>query len=101
MFDVSVLAGFFIIATLIEGIIEYAKPAWDPTKREGMYEMYAGAVVGILIAVLSGLDLFAALGVPLGNIEAVGPWAGIVLTGFFIGRGANYMHKIVQALPSS
>ena len=51
------------------------------------------AVVGVLLCVLSGADMYAALGVPF-SLPAV----GMVLTGIFASRGANFVNDLIGRL---
>lgn len=85
-----------IVAFLIEAVVETVKPLWDPEKRTELPDRLAGLAVGELTAIVGGFDVFAANSVPLANLEALGAWPGIVLTGILLSRGANFMHSLVN-----
>ena len=82
----------FVLALLVEAVIETFKPLWEPEKRT--FGFFASLVGGILAAVvinyLAGLDLFAWLGVPLSPAIA-----GVLLTGVLISRGSNFVHDLI------
>lgn len=48
-------------------------------------------VLGITIALGTGIDLFATVGLPI-NI----PYLGLILTGIIISRGANFIHDLFK-----
>ena len=50
-------------------------------------------IVAVLLCVLSGADMYAALGVPF-SVPAV----GMVLTGIFASRGANFVNDLIGKL---
>lgn len=51
------------------------------------------AVAAVLLCVLSGADMYAALGVPF-SVPAV----GMVLAGIFASRGANFVSDLIGRL---
>lgn len=56
--------------------------------------LVAGVLVGVLVAVNWGIDVFKMVGLPDGMIPFVGP----VLTGIIIGRGSNVVSDLVTKL---
>jgi len=87
------IAIIFVLSTLVEGLVEYFG-APLPSK----YKPFAAAALGILVCVIYNADLLALLGLP-----AAFPYAGSVLTGFVIARGANYINDVISrvgVLPS-
>ena len=50
-------------------------------------------IMSVLLCVLSGADMYAALGVPF-SLPAV----GMVLTGIFASRGANFVSDLIGRL---
>lgn len=81
-------AALFIVAVLVEGIVEYfvSKP-----EVEQPWLKYVAALLSVTICILYNLDLFAAFGL----VSAV-PFVGSVLTGFVIGRGSNYLNDFIS-----
>ena len=70
-------------AIVVREVVELVKPLWDDTKLNGIYDVVAAVVVGIL--------LNAALAVSLGNSLPVAVGVGVV-TGFV----ASVWNKIVD-----
>lgn len=82
------IAIVFILATLVEGLIEYLGSPLPSTLKP-----YAAALLGVVVCVVYNADLLAALG-----YSAVFPYAGAILTGFVIGRGSNYLNDIISRM---
>ena len=103
------LAGIFVLAFLAESLTEYfARPFLKPETLPGVEPApaaagngqrvipafvlrYAAAGVGILLAVAYRADVLALFG-----LEAWFPWIGWVVTGIILGRGANYLHDVID-----
>ena len=85
-----------VVAILVEAIIEYAKSV-GKLFLEGNYRTAATQLTAILLAVglcgATGADLFRVLGV-----DFFYPWIGVVLTGIFGSRGANYVSDLIRRL---
>jgi len=96
---VAVVTAVLLLATLVEGMVEYLldvplkKLVADPDWRGEVMKVSAAAV-GVLVALLAGLDIFAPI---LGDKT---PLLNQILTGLVIGRGANYAHDLVSGLGS-
>lgn len=99
----ALLAG---MAFVIEAVVELIAAAWikdwipDETKRRNVLRVIA-SLIGIVFTVSYGLDIFAvlvAIYADILNLEAVYPeiaqWAGTIVTGISIGRGAQWFHDI-------
>ncbi len=67
-------------------------PALEPYKWT---LMYISAAVGVAGAFIYRFDLLSLLGQFVGADVNVTPF-GITLTGLAIGRGANYLHQIID-----
>ena len=85
------------LSTIVEVIIEAFMPLLDPLfKRLPVPEdvepyLYLSMAVGLVLTLAYQADLLAAIG--LAEEPAL---AGIVITGFFIGRGANFTHSVIK-----
>ena len=66
----------------------------NPAKK--IISIILGAVVGLLVSGIVGLDLFAAAGMPLGDKASMFPYVGVMLTGLVVGLGANPTHEVVR-----
>lgn len=93
----AVVTAVLLLATLVEGMVEYLLDV--PLKKlikdedwRGEAMKVSAALVGVLVALLAGLDIFAPI---LGDKT---PLLNQLLTGLAIGRGANYTHDIVGGL---
>ena len=81
-----------VVAALVEAITENIVWLW---KEGWKLERIIALVVGIAVCVLSGLDLFMLVDIPL----AV-PYVGSVLTGFLVTRGGNAVHDLLKLIGS-
>jgi hypothetical protein len=87
MLDFTHLA---LVAFLVEALIQALKPIYD--KENGWNrDKVISIVVGILVCVVTNVDLFA----ELGFVVAV-PYLGSVLTGVIASRGSNFVHDILK-----
>lgn len=77
-----------VTAFLAEAIWETFKMVWQNGKIS--VDRIGSMAVGLLIAVGAGVDLFAMVGAPLQI-----PYVGMVLTGFLISRGSNFVHDLL------
>ena len=95
----AILLGIFLLAFLVESLVEYLFGAlFDHVPGITPYKwvlMYVAMAVGILGAFVYQFDLIYLIGlyVKAGIATTV---FGIILTGAAIGRGANYLHDLVQ-----
>jgi len=79
-------------ATFVEGLITYFKLLKDFTEMKWAFVSLA---IGIIVAFAYQLDLLATFG-----YTAIQPWIGYLLTGFVLGRGANYVNDIISKFSS-
>ena len=87
------IALVLMLAVTAEALVEYGKSlaaAFGGGDYKAAVLQLCAAVVGVLLCVLSGADMYAALGVPF-SLPAV----GMVLTGIFASRGANFVGDII------
>lgn len=77
-----------VVATLVEAIWENLKMVWQSGKLN--VDMIGSLVISILVAIFTKIDIFSALGISI-NI-----YAGSILTGIIISRGANFVHDILS-----
>jgi hypothetical protein len=78
----------FVLTILIEGIVEHFA-----TPVPSAYKPYVAAVLAVVVCLLYGADLLAALGA-----RALVPYVGEVLTGLVISRGAGYINTLISRL---
>lgn len=71
----------------------------NPAKK--IISIILGAIAGLLISGVVGLDLFAAAGMPLGDRASMFPYVGVMLTGLVVGLGANPTHEVVRWVTES
>lgn len=76
-----------VVAVLVEAVWENLKMVWQSGKLN--VNMIGSLVVSILIAILTKIDIFGALGITI-NV-----YVGSALTGIIISRGANFVHDLL------
>lgn len=86
--------GLVFSAIIIEGIITYVKTF--VVDGNFKWQMLAGVVIGILVALAYNIDLFAMAG-----LTSVIPFVGCVLTGVLISRGSNYVFDLIKNLQTT
>jgi hypothetical protein len=86
-----------IVAILTEAIWENLKRIFPQTEFIEKYWEYIGKlgalIVGIGVALLTGVNIFSLLEIPIKS-ELV----DVVLTGMLLGRGSNYIHDLLSRL---
>lgn len=95
--SLGILFVIFALAFLTESATEYI--FGTPMDKFGLSGfkwalMYISLAVGIGLAFYYQLDLIALLATVVGE-EIATSWVGYCLTGFGIGRGANWLHQFV------
>ena len=94
----STIVLVLIIAITVEALIEYAKTVAKAV-LEKQYKVGITQGVAIIVSVLLcfavEVDFYAALGVTF-----AAPWIGILLTGIFASRGANFVSDLFKKLQS-
>ena len=88
--------GVALADTAIGGMQDFLATFKDNPGRR-LLSLYLGMLLGLLLAGLFGLDVFAATG---GATDGLPATAGlrIVATGLLIGLGSNPTHEVIQAL---
>ena len=84
------------LAVTVEAVVEYVKSIIKMVTDKDVKTLItqlAALAVSILLCFDAGADLYAALGLTCGV-----PGVGIVLTGIFGSRGANYVSDLVSKL---
>ena len=81
------IVGVVALAFLAESLVEYFVAEWA-----GRWTKYIAAGVGIAMALNFGLDIFGEL---LGLGSRI-PYAGMVLSGLVLGRGANFVNDFAD-----
>lgn len=84
------ILSLILAAVLIEAIIETVKLALDGGIR---WEHVASILLGVIVAAVYGLDLFA-----LAGLETPLPYVGSVLSGIIFGRGSNYVADLLSKI---
>lgn len=92
--DINALKSVVVAALLVEAIVTNIKPIYDKEKGWNI-DIIASIILGIVVCVLAGIDLFALIGIPF-----IVPYVGAALTGLLISRGANVIHDILSSLGS-
>lgn len=84
------------LAVLVEAVVEYAKSIGkmftEKSYRTAITQLSA-AVIAILLCFAANANLFEVLG-----ITFTAPWIGIVLTGLFASRGANFVSDLIKRI---
>ncbi len=80
-----------VIAAVLEALWETCKMFWQEGKVSA--DRIGAVVLGVFLCVAAGVDFFGMVGVPL----AV-PYAGMILSGLLISRGANFVHDFLGAI---
>lgn len=82
------ILSLIVLALIGEATWETLKMVWQTGKIS--VDRIGSMVIGLLLAVGSGLDLMALIGIPLKV-----PYAGLILTGLLISRGSNFVHDLL------
>lgn len=90
------IALVIMLAVVVEALVEYGKSigkAFADKQAKTAITQLCAVGVGILFCGAAGADMFAAVGVTFQI-----PWLGIILTGIFASRGANFVSDLVGKL---
>ena len=85
------MLSLLVIALLGEAIWETLKMVWQTGKLSA--DKIGAIIIGIALAVGSGLDIFMVVGISLKI-----PYLGMILTGVLISRGANFIHDLLASI---
>lgn len=86
--EISIL---ITVAILVEAIWENCKMIWQHDKIN--INMLGSLILSIIVCLLTQIDIFQVLGIKL-----IVPFAGSVLTGIIISRGANFVNDLFSKL---
>lgn len=85
-----------VLAVTVEGIVQYIKSIVEMVTKKDYktaVTQLSALVISVTLCLMAGADVYGALGVTF-----AGGWAGMVLTGVFASRGANYAADIIKRL---
>ena len=82
-----------VCAVLVEAIWENIKMVWQDGKIS--IDRIGSLVISIPVCVLTGIDIFAAVNIPISIA-----YIGSVLTGIIVSRGANFVHDLLEKINS-
>lgn len=80
-----------IIAAALEAVWETCKMFWQEGKLS--VDRIGSALLGIFLCIAAGVDLFELVQIPL-SVN----YAGMVLSGLLISRGANFIHDFLATI---
>ena len=80
-----------VLALSVEAIWETSKMVWQEGKLS--VDRVGALIIGVVLAVASNVDFFAAVGLPLDTA-----YLGQVFTGIMVSRGSNALHDFVSAI---
>lgn len=85
-----------MMAVTVEGLVEYAKSigkAFLSKEYKTVITQAAAVVVSVLLCFAANANFYEALGVGFAY-----SWVGVLLTGVFASRGANYVSDLITKL---
>lgn len=85
------LAGIFLLATLIEGLITYLFGSSPEGAPERKHLKFVSLGLGIAAAIAYRVDIPAMIG-----LTTAIPFVGYIVSGLVIGRGSNYLNDIIS-----
>ena len=90
------LALIVMLAVTVEALVEYGKSivkAFADRQAKTAVTQIMAVIVSVLLCFAAGADMYAAIGVSLAY-----PWIGVLLTGIFASRGANFVSDLAGKL---
>ncbi len=89
MLTIGAFAGLFVLAFLIESLLEYVAGLWwvpgTPDQRKQTMPL-VGMILGVVLCFGFGQDIMALVGLNA-------PVLGKIFTGIIVGRGSDYLHQ--------
>lgn len=85
-----------MLAVIVEAIVEYGSTIWamvEQKEHKKAVKQLCAIVLGVVFCIAANVDFFSEIGMTF-----YVPWIGVVLTGVFISRGANYASDIIKRL---
>ena len=95
---IGVVIAMFVLATILEELVEIIKNKIDPKKLEKWVWFLITSGAGILLCVLFGVNLLAALGF-YGSVPAL--YVGRIITGIGVGAGSGVVHLIIDKIKAA
>lgn len=80
-----------VLALIVEGIVTNLKFLWS--KEEFSVSRLVGLIISIFIAILTNVDLFQLIGIPISI-----PIIGAGMTGIIVSSGANFVYDLWDKL---
>lgn len=90
------IALVIVLAVTVEAIVEYGKSigkAFTTRDIKTAVTQLCAIAISVLLCFAAGADFYAPL-----DVQFSAPWVGILLTGIFASRGANYVSDLVKKL---
>lgn len=89
LINFDVLGIYLAMVALVNAVVEaLVKPITDHFEVPGIILMYVSWAVSAVVIFMTGLNIFASVIPP--------PLAGQVLTALVVGRGANFLHDLMD-----
>lgn len=88
---IEALGSIFVLAILVEAIVEYFVVGLVGEKTYLI--RYIAAAVGVALCLAYNADLFRAVG-----ILSTVPFVGSILTGLIVSRGSNYLNDFISKI---
>lgn len=85
-----------MMAVTVEGLIEYGKTvgkAMLDKQYKTAITQGTALILSVLLCFAVGADFYAVL-----NVQFTLPWVGVLLTGIFASRGANFVSDLFKKL---
>ena len=82
-----------VMAIVVESVVDIIKDVF--VNKTVMWQKIVSIVLGIVVAIGFGVDLFAMFG-----LTSTIPYLGTVLSGLLMSRGANYISDILAKITS-
>lgn len=85
-----------VVAVICEALVEYSKSivrAFTNGEKKTAITQVCAILISILLCFLANADIFALCG-----ITFTYPIVGIILTGIFASRGANYVSDLIKKI---
>lgn len=79
-------SALMFLTVVAEALTEVVKRVWDkaPTQLIALFW-------GVVLALLCGIDIFAAVG-----CEETIPYVGCIISGILMSRGSNWLHELAE-----
>jgi|GEM_PF-818890 len=78
-----------LVAMVAEALWETSKMFWQNGKLS--VDRIGAVIFGVFLCLAAGVDFFELVGLPL-----TVPFAGLILSGLLVSRGANFIHDFLK-----